>query len=121
MSLETKDKNFNSTTKILGWSLGCVITIITLTISVTKYIKSEMNETVKTSIQIAIAELLYEVKDFKEVKLIVQNNDKLLSLLTYRIGAVEDKLKMPTISKDIRAEELNREDQGSISSYKNKR
>lgn len=108
MSLpETKDKNFNSTAKIIGWVIGCVITISSLTIGVTKYIKSEMNETVKISIQLAISELLYEVKDFKDVKLIVQNHEKTLSLLTYRVGAMEDKQFKPHISKEFEKPEEN--------------
>ena len=110
MTLETKDKNFNSTTKVISFVIGFIIMIASLTIGVTKYIKAEMNDTVKTSIQIAIAELLYEVKDFKDVKLIVQSQDKSLSLLQYRVGAMEDKMNMPSISKDIRIEELNRGD-----------
>lgn len=108
MSLpETKDKNFNSTAKLIAWVISCIITIAALTVTVTKYIKSEMNETVKVSIQLAIAELLYEVKDFKDIKTTVYNHEKTLSLLTYRVGAMEDRQFKPHISKEFEKPEEN--------------
>lgn len=108
--LETKDKNFNGLVKQLTWFIAFVMAVVAVTLTVTRYIKSEIRDEVKSSIQASVAEILYEVKDFKSVKVLVNDHDKVISLLSYRIGAAEDKLSIPSINKNIRIEELNGRD-----------
>lgn len=108
--LETKDKSFNSSVKQAAWFVGFAVSIVVATVSITKYVKSEMNETVKSAIQIAISEIMYDVKDFKSIKIEVADHDKAISLLQYRIGAAEEKINIPSINKNIRVEELNGSD-----------
>jgi ABC-type phosphate/phosphonate transport system substrate-binding protein len=81
----SKDKNFNSTLKLIVFVIATIATIASITIAVVRYLKSEMKEEIKN----AISEVVYEIKDFKDVKKTVTRHDAELSLLTYRMSALE--------------------------------
>lgn len=101
MQLETSDKTFNKILKTIGWIVASVVTVITMTYSIANYLSAKIDKTVKTSVQLAVSELIYEMKEFKEIKVTVQNHEKTLSLLTYRIGLMENEKQIKSyISKE---------------------
>jgi hypothetical protein len=98
---ETTDKTFNKVMKIIAWAFGAATTIISVTYAIAIFLTNKIDKTVKTSVQLAVAELIYEMKEFKEVKVSVQNHEKTLSLLSYRIGVMEGERQIRShISKE---------------------
>lgn len=104
--LETGDKLFNRNVKQAAWFIGLIISVVLITVAIMRYVKSEVNDSIKT----AIAEVIYEMKDFKSVKASVADHEKEISILQYRVNATESVLNIPTINKNIRVEELNGRD-----------
>jgi hypothetical protein len=70
-------------------------------------LNSYVKTTIKESVNTAFAEVVIPMQTtLKEITPIVKENDKALSLLTYRLGVAEHRLNLlPTISKDIQKPE----------------
>lgn len=110
MTLETKDKNFNAYIKYTGAFISLIVSIILCTNWIVTKVKTELSDQINKSIQLALSNVIYKLNELEDMKKIVVDNDKTMVLLSYRVGAMEDKMNIPTISKDIRIEELNRSD-----------
>jgi hypothetical protein len=100
MTLETKDKNFNNYVKYTSAFIGLVVMIIVGTNWIVSRVKTELSKEINSSIQLALSNIVYKVKELEDMKKTVSDNDKLLSLLVYRVGAMEDKMFRPHISKE---------------------
>jgi ABC-type phosphate/phosphonate transport system substrate-binding protein len=97
----SKDKNFNTTLKLIVFIIACIATIASITIAVVRYLKSEMKEEIKN----AISEVVYDIKQLKGIKETVERHDSQLSLLTYRMSALEAISKYGTLPNSTRLPE----------------
>lgn len=100
MTLETKDKGFNSYVKYTAAFLSFVVMIIVGTNWIVDKVKTELSKEINESITTALASVVYEVNEFKPIKKTVAEHDKTIGIILYRIDAMEDKMFKPHISKE---------------------